>query len=68
MAKKQPVDKKSERTNEDLHKELQAKRTDLIEARRSNASGELVNPKIIDSYRKDIARLLTEINARKDSK
>ncbi len=68
MAKKQPVDKKSERTNEDLHKELQAKRTDLIEARRSNASGELVNPKIINSYRKDIARLLTEINARKDSK
>lgn len=67
MAKNQPVDKKPERTVEDLQKELQTKRNDLIEARRSNASGELANPKIINSYRKDVARLLTEINARKES-
>lgn len=67
MAKNQPVDKKPERTVEDLQKELQTKRNDLIEARRSNASGELANPKIINSYRKEVARLLTEINARKES-
>ena len=67
MAKNQPVDKKPERTIEDLQKELQTKRNDLIEARRSNASGELANPKIINSYRKEVARLLTEINARKES-
>ena len=67
MAKNQPADKKPERTVEDLQKELQTKRNDLIEARRSNASGELANPKIINSYRKDVARLLTEINARKES-
>ena len=67
MAKNQPVDKKPERTVEGLQKELQTKRNDLIEARRSNASGELANPKIINSYRKEVARLLTEINARKES-
>ncbi|NCU29587.1 50S ribosomal protein L29 [Candidatus Saccharibacteria bacterium] len=67
MAKNQPADKKPEPTVEDLQKELQTKRNDLIEARRSNASGELANPKIINSYRKEVARLLTEINARKES-
>ena len=67
MAKNQPVDKKPERTVEGLQKELQTKRNDLIEARRSNASGELANPKVINSYRKEVARLLTEINARKES-
>lgn len=52
------------KTVEDLHKELAQKRQDLIEARRSNAAGELVNPRAITGYRKDIARLLTEINAK----
>lgn len=50
---------------ESLEQELATKRTDLIEARRSNASGELVNPRAITAYKKDIARLLTEINERK---
>lgn len=53
---------------EDLHNELATKRTDLLEAKRSNAAGELVNPRVITGYRKDIARLLTEINAKKESK
>lgn len=52
--------------NRDLAKELADKRTDLIEARKSNASGELANPKAINLMRKDIARLLTEINAQKE--
>ena len=48
-----------------LEQELAAKRNDLLESKRSHAAGELVNPKILASYRKDIARLLTEINERK---
>ncbi len=50
---------------EALEQELTTKRADLLEARRSNASGELVNPRAITFYKKDIARLLTEINERK---
>ena len=48
--------------------QLSAKRTDLLEARKSLAAGELVNPRVIGSYRKDIARLLTTINAKKEAK
>lgn len=58
----------SESTTEDLQKNLQAKRQDLLEAKKSNASGELANPRVITTYRKDIARILTEINAKKESK
>lgn len=46
---------------DDLQKRLKAKRDDLLQARRSNAAGELVNPRVLRSYRKDIARLLTQI-------
>ncbi len=48
--------------------QLAAKRNDLLEARKSLAAGELVNPRVIGSYRKDIARLLTTINAQKEAK
>lgn len=50
---------------EDLQKELAEKRSDLLGAKRSNASGELVNPRAITAYRKEIARILTQINERK---
>jgi large subunit ribosomal protein L29 len=52
---------------DELKAELQTKRTDLLEAHRSHAAGELVNPKVLGVYRKEIARLLTQINA-KESK
>ena len=52
---------------DELKAELRTKRTDLLEARRSHAAGELVNPKVLGVYRKEIARLLTQINA-KESK
>ena len=52
---------------DELKAELQTKRTDLLEARRSHAAGELVTPKVLGVYRKEIARLLTQINA-KESK
>ena len=44
--------------------QLVAKRNDLLEARKSHAAGELVNPRVITTLRKDIARLLTTINAK----
>ena len=50
------------KTVDDLKKDLDAKRKDLLEAKRSLASGELANPRVLGAYRKDIARLLTEIN------
>ena len=55
------------KTVDDLKKELVEKRNDLLQAKRSHAAGELVNPKALRSLRKDIARLLTQINE-KESK
>ena len=55
------------KTIDDLKKEVAEKRNDLIQAKRSHAAGELVNPKALRSLRKDIARLLTQINE-KESK
>ena len=47
---------------DELKAEVATKRADLLEAKRSLAAGELANPRILGTYRKDIARLLTEIN------
>ena len=55
------------KTIDDLKKELAEKRNDLLQAKRSHAAGELVNPKALRSLRKEIARLLTQINE-KESK
>lgn len=55
------------KTVDDLKKELAKKRNDLLQAKSSHAAGELVNPKALRSLRKDIARLLTQINE-KESK
>ena len=55
------------KTIDALKKELAEKRNDLLQAKRSHAAGELVNPKALRSLRKDIARLLTQINE-KESK
>lgn len=56
------------KTIDDLKKELAEKRNDLLQAKRSHAAGELVNPKALLSLRKEIARLLTQINNTKESK
>ena len=55
------------KTVDDLKKEVAEKRHDLLQAKRSHAAGELDNPKALRSLRKDIARLLTQINE-KESK
>ncbi len=50
-------------TVEQLIAKLAEARQDLLEAKRSNAAGELVNPRVITSTRKEIARLSTAIRA-----
>ena len=67
MATKNAKDATVVKSLEELKAELQSKRNDLLEARKSHAAGELVNPKVLGVYRKDIARLLTQINE-KESK
>lgn len=53
----------------ELEKDLAAKQTDLFDARKSHRGGELVNPRVITQTRKEIARLMTAINAsKKESK
>ncbi|HMS93447.1 MAG TPA: 50S ribosomal protein L29 [Candidatus Saccharibacteria bacterium] len=48
---------------DDLRAKLATEQTDLLEARRSHAAGELVNPRVITKTRKEIARLSTAIRA-----
>lgn len=51
------------KTIEQLRTDLLAKTTDLLQARRGNAAGELTNPRIITVTRKEIARLNHAIRA-----
>lgn len=46
-----------------LQVELVAKQADLLQARRGNKAGELANPRVITTTRKEIARLHTAITA-----
>jgi ribosomal protein L29 len=62
MADKKTTKKAPEvKTLKQLKEELTAKRNDLLESKRSNAAGELVNPRVITKTKKEIARLLTAI-------
>lgn len=65
-AAKKPVAKKEAtvvKSAEDLKADLAAKQNDLLETRRSHRNGELVNPRVISTTRKEIARLHTAIRA-----
>ena len=48
---------------EELRGDLAAKQNDLLDAQKSHRSGELVNPRILGTTRKEIARLHTAIRA-----
>jgi ribosomal protein L29 len=48
---------------EQLREELVAKQADLLAARRGHAAGELANPRVLTSTKKEIARLHTAIRA-----
>lgn len=50
-----------------LDEQLRDARNNLLEARKSLAAGELVNPRVINEYRKEIARILTKVNAEKEN-
>ena len=51
------------KSREDLKTDLTAKQNDLLESRKSHRAGELVNPRVLGSIRKEIARLHTAIRA-----
>ena len=65
MAESKKTTKKAEvvKSLEDLRKDLAAKQNDLLESRKSHRAGELVNPRVLGSVRKEIARLHTAIRA-----
>jgi ribosomal protein L29 len=61
------------KTVSELNQELLSSRNSLVEAKLSNRQGELINPRIITTTRKKIARILTaikatDINGRKEDK
>jgi len=64
MADKKLTKKAEEvKTIEQLRTELATKQSDLLEARRGHALGELANPRVLTSTKKEIARLHTAIRA-----
>lgn len=62
---KKPAAKKATevKTVADMQNDLAAKQNDLQVSKRSHRAGELVNPRVIGTTRKEIARLHTAINA-----
>lgn len=61
-AKKAAPKKTEQKSTQQL---LADTRADLLAAKKSHAAGELVNPRVLGKYRKDIARLMTKVNAEK---
>lgn len=53
------------KTLEQLQEDLVKAHADHLESRKSHRQGELVNPHILTTQRKSIARLLTKINQAK---
>jgi len=51
------------KTLEQLQADLLTKQNDLLEAKRSHRGGELINPRVITTTRKEIARLKTQVRA-----
>ncbi len=63
MADSKKTTKTAAPTIAEMQATLATKRQELLEAKRSNAAGELVNQRVITSTRKEIARLLTAIRS-----
>jgi ribosomal protein L29 len=60
---KKTKEAKEVKTIEQLRVELATKQADLLVARRGHAAGELANPRVLTSTKKEIARLHTAIRA-----
>lgn len=63
MADKKTTTASEVKTLDQLKDELATKQQDLLEAKRSHAAGELINPRVLTHTKKDIARLHTAIRA-----
>lgn len=63
MADKKVKKAEEVKTIDQLREALEAKQLELLEARKANIAGELVNPRAITGARKEIARLKTAIRA-----
>jgi ribosomal protein L29 len=63
MADKKVKKAEEVKSIEQLRTDLQAKQADMLAARKSHAAGELVNPRVLTTTRKEIARLNTAIRA-----
>jgi len=62
MAKKlNTKEAKTIKSVDELRSELVTKRNDLIEAQKGHKLGELTNPRVISTLRKEIARIMTAI-------
>lgn len=69
MAEKKTTKKKAVATKaKDTAELLAEKRADLLQSLRSHKAGELVNPKVLRSLRKEIAQLMTKMNAEKQER
>lgn len=51
-----------------LKEQLADVRKELLDTQKTHRSGELVNPRVIGQYRKQIARIMTKISAEKEGK
>lgn len=61
MADKKVKKAEEVKSIEQLRADLQVKQADMLAARKSHAAGELVNPRVLTTTRKEIARLNTAI-------
>ena len=66
--KKPTAKKATPKTEKTTQEQLAEKRADYLELQKSHAAGELVNPRALTATRKDIARLMTKLNAEKEAK
>jgi len=62
-AKKNVKEAKEIKTLEQLRAALVEKQNDLLAAKRSHVAGDLVNPRVLTTTRKEIARLHTALRA-----
>ncbi len=63
VAKKTTAQVDTPKTVKQLQDELVTKRRDLAEAKRGHKLGELANPRVLATTRKEIARIKTAIKA-----
>lgn len=64
---KKTTAKKPAVTQKSLEEQLAEKQADLMAAKQSHRAGELVNPRVLGTIRKEIARLHTAIRAAEKS-